>query len=149
MNSASQPDTPSEWSKFAPLRPRQTGSSRLESSDELAVASPSSESVTPDAEIESGETVSSSAMPSGTATEVSLLTATTYPPEQFTCGNRRCVDKRARHRLPPRPLLSAHWRAMKIGKRETLVLDLTVPCPDCNLEHLYTLVPPEWLDAQK
>src|SRR4051812_32613268 len=140
MNSASQPDTPSEWSKFAPLRPRQRSLSELEITQDPSAASSSSESVTPDALQEVGSASPAPALPAEQAPEVLLLTPKTFPTDRFDCQNRKCREKREQRALSPRHLLSAHWRAMRIGKRASLVLDLSVQCPDCNLEHHYTLV---------
>ena len=147
MNSASQPDTPSEWSKFAPLPPRLRSNSALPLTENLAAADPSSETAS---------TLSTTVPDNLTAPVLDLPgetllpepAAPPHPADQFVCQNRKCQDKRERHGKSPRPLFSAQWRAMKIGKRRTLVVELAVRCPECDFEHRATLVPPEWLNEQ-
>lgn len=149
MNPASQPDSPSEWSKFAPLPPRLSSHSPLSETENLADDTPSSESAStePAAALEPIETPVSE-VENSTSARVAF-DAVTMTADQFVCQNRKCKERRARRALAPRPLFDAHWRALRVGKRQSLVLDLAVRCPDCEIEHVYTLVPPEWLDAER
>jgi hypothetical protein len=150
MNSASQPDTP-EWSKFAPLRSRLRSNSELPQTENLAAADPSSQTVSPLVAVTPVTVaipIEAPVLDDGMNPLVAF-SAPAHPAEQFVCHNRKCQDRRERHGKAPRPLYSAHWRSMKIGKRHTLVLDLTIRCPDCNFEHRATLFPPEWMDAKK
>lgn len=159
MNSASQPDTPSEWSKFAPLPPRLRSNSESPLTENLAAddssfqtALSSSQTAVPNSPDPSNNQIALTLPPLDASTPLhSVLEALesaahVHPTDKFVCQNRKCQDKRERHGKPPRPLFSAQWRAMKIGKRQTLVLDLAVRCPDCEVEHHATLVPPEWLE---
>lgn len=149
MNPASQPDSPSEWSKFAPLPPRLRSHSPLSQTENLADDTPSSEtaSTEPTNALEHIKAPVSEIENSTTAR--GKIDSTALTTDQFVCQNRKCQERRERRALAPRPLFDAHWRALKIGKRQSLVLDLAVRCPDCEIEHVYTLVPPEWLDAER
>lgn len=161
MNPASPPDTPSEWSKFAPLPPRLRNHAASFDVENMAAAS-SSTSVSPDASFLPDDGVAKN------APSVSNPTNTPNPsitdgesesvqrglvfaplPDQFLCQKRKCQERRERRNLAPRHLFSAHWRPMKIGKRQMLVLDLTICCPDCGYEHHDTRVPPEWEEVYK
>jgi len=169
MNPASQTDTPSEWSKFAPLPLRPRGNSPVPEPENLAAVETSYESTPPTSGpvSEDPSPISDSPSASGSATPVSnsLIASTidapsdgtechaasmviAHPIDRFLCQNRKCQERRERRGQSPRSLFSAHWRAMKIGKRHTLVVDLAFTCPDCEHEQHATLVPPEWLDAR-
>lgn len=171
MNPASPPDTPSEWSKFSPLPSRLRNSVALPESETVAAADPSSASITLDASILSDTRVVPDARVPLDANSVLIQIDTvnstaTEPPaapmpasvvsgdfgeraaesfsDHFVCQNRKCQERRERRQQAPRHLFTAHWRPMKIGKRQVPVLDLTIACPDCGYEHHDTLVPPEW-----
>lgn len=176
MNTASQPDTPSEWSKFSPLPPRLRSHVALENSETTAAADPSSTGALPSARVPAGVVASlqdaespndsrspnSSTSPNGSTNPIAnantadtsadfdapvfLANAVEGVADSLDCHNRKCEERRERRSLPPRRLFTANWRPMKIGKRRALVLELTVRCPECGFEHHATLVPPEWKD---
>lgn len=140
MNSASQPDSTSEWSKFAPL-PSRLRRDALSSTTEPRVDTPP----------ESADAESPSKAPNDSTIEIQTLPTaisprgefTAPPAEEFTCQNRKCLARRAKHGQAARPLYSAQWREMKIGKHHRFVLDLKMTCPDCGFAHVHTLIPPD------
>ena len=140
MNSASQPDSTYEWSKFAPLPPRLRRDA-LSPTTEPRLDTP------PD----SADAESSSKAPNDSTIEIQTLPAANPPrgemvappAEEFTCQNRKCLARREKHGHLARPLYSAQWREMKIGKHHRFVLDLKMTCPDCGFEHVHTLIPPD------
>ena len=147
MNSASQPDSPSEWSKFAPLPPRPPSRSPRSETENSADDTPCLETASPDPVIAPDPIEPPLAESENLDGARGLIDSTTLTSDQFVCQNRKCKERRERRALSPRPLFVARWRALKIGKRQSLVLDLAVRCPDCEYEHVYTLVPPEWLES--
>lgn len=154
MNPASQPDTPSEWSKFSPLPPRLRSQTALPESANSAAATPSSTSVLPDTPTFSTTTDTPNSNLTADANESApsdnaLEQSPKDFPDHFLCQSRKCQERRERRHLAPQHLFRAHWRPMKIGKRYTQVLDLTISCPDCGYEHHDTLVPPEWEEVSK
>ncbi len=140
MNSASQPDSTSEWSKFAPL-PSRLRRDALSSTTEPHLDTP------PD----SADASSPSKAPNDSTIEIQTAPAAILPrgefvappAEEFTCQNRKCLAHREKHGRSPRPLYSAQWREMKIGKQHRFVLDLKITCPDCGFAHVHTLIPPD------
>ncbi len=143
MDTASQLDSPSEWSNFAPLPSRErTPPSVSSEPDALPLASSPNTYTT-----ESQTTPPPAPTPERGNDALSALPSVAYDPQIFACQNRKCVDLRERHdKTDPRFLFSAQWREMKIGKRRVRVLDLVTHCPDCDTGHVNTVMPVEWLD---
>ncbi len=149
MDSASQPDSPSEWSKFAPLPQRLHSSSPLSETENLTADTPCAETAPTETTPAQDPIKSSLFEITDTPGARGVIDSSALPADQFVCQNRKCKERRERRALAPRPLFAAHWRALRIGKRQALVLDLMVRCPDCELEHVYTLVPPAWLEVER
>src|SRR5262245_32824834 len=149
MNSASQPDSSSEWSKFTPLSPRPRSDALAPSPEHSVGTYP--DSVSPDSKSTIlGDSVSpdpDSAIPGDSAEPLSYSEEFTHLPDEFACQNRKCAERRAKRDLGLRPLFSATWRQMKIGKTHRLVLDIAIRCPDCDFQHQHTLIPPELVAA--